>query len=582
MRKILLLTLMLLLPTAMASGDTVTLKSGKVIQGRIVNQSSVYVRILTGDGIDMQEYLMDNVESISIGASLPEPNTVINEAPPEQVPEVSPEVDSEFVPEDEFPLEDQPATEVEIPDSDEVIQEEVLPTEEIPYIREQEPLQEPIVDVNQTTMSKELPVSIEVPANEVAPREIMPDEVYQNSMPSDADYVDDIPAVEEAVQEVRSTSPVGFQSEAQQWLAERAEMKKRMEEKEKSVTKRRKIRTVADVLNNESLVKLGLIPPPEPEITEEGNKLPISWQYLLIGAVVMVIGVLVFIKYKQQAVQPSEPVADGETSTDTEQTEAVQQEPMVLQEKNVYVGEKDEKEIVKRVQAASPLVEMLIRIPGLFIYPFRKNILWATLGGTVIFTIMHFAMYAPFYGFVIFLMFICYTIASMVSIIQGAVNSDDEITYDWPDFIDWFDWIGKFILFILSIIIIYGPPILYVVKISKQPDWFFFVLLIIGGFTYPMYVLSISLVGGLASLNVINIVKSIGYTFLSYFVMFLILGVIQTMNVFAYMIPLVHIPIWGKFIHWFIFVYFLFVTMRLLGIFYRVNRYHLGWFKEGE
>ena len=178
-------------------------------------------------------------------------------------------------------------------------------------------------------------------------------------------------------------------------------------------------------------------------------------------------------------------------------------------------------------------------------------------------------------------MFVCYTIASMVKIIETAVTTEREDLYDWPDFLDWFDWVGKAILFLLAWGISYAPAIAYVVLLKRVDGWLFG-LIGLGIFIAPMYTLSISLVGGFGSLNIINIFKSIAHTFFPYLATVIFWVLTQYLNFLAYYSPLTKIPMWGGVVRWFIFVYFLFVNMRLLGIFYKAHRLKLGWYGEAE
>lgn len=220
-------------------------------------------------------------------------------------------------------------------------------------------------------------------------------------------------------------------------------------------------------------------------------------------------------------------------------------------------------------------------VPKVFIYPFRGQVIFAAIAGTVFFFIMGIAMLAPFYGFVVSLMFFCYLTACMVSIIETAVTVEREDVFDWPDFTFWIDWLGKAVLLILAWVICYGPAAAYVTHF-KRLDAVFLILIVLGSFISPMYTLAIALVGGVSSLNIINILKSIGAAFGAYALTVLLLLVTQVLNLLVSRSPLTQIPIWGGVFQWFLFVYFLFVNMRLLGIFYKAHRLKLRWYGEDE
>jgi len=228
------------------------------------------------------------------------------------------------------------------------------------------------------------------------------------------------------------------------------------------------------------------------------------------------------------------------------------------------------------------------KIPGVFIYPLQGHVLLATVGASVFFYFYRIALVIPFYGFIAAIMLGCYIVACVVKIIETAVTSDRADLFDWPDFTEWVDWFGKFFLFIIGWIICHGTAIFIFWKCFKYAEIQFIMiplcigLFILGVFVYPMYILSMSLVGGLASLNIVNVLKAIGTTFVAYMLTFLVLTFTQFLSVLANLIPLNAIPFLGGILHQFIFVYFLLVDMRLLGIFYKSYRLKLRWYGEDE
>jgi hypothetical protein len=219
------------------------------------------------------------------------------------------------------------------------------------------------------------------------------------------------------------------------------------------------------------------------------------------------------------------------------------------------------------------------QVGNIFVYPLRKKILWSTLGATVFFTIMNFTLYVPFYGFIIGIMMGCYFIGCVVHIIQTAVSTEDENVFEWPDFLSWMDWFGTTLLFILAVMISYAPAFFYF-KFFQRLDAVLIALGVMAMYINPMYILAISLVGGIESLNIINVFKAVKHTFIPYTLTVLFLAVLQAASVLTGMTPLIKIPVLGAFIKWFFSIYFLFVNMRFLGIFYRAHRLRLRWFEE--
>ncbi len=236
----------------------------------------------------------------------------------------------------------------------------------------------------------------------------------------------------------------------------------------------------------------------------------------------------------------------------------------------------------------SPVKLFLRSVPRIFIYPARGKVLLATMGASVMFYIFRVAMYAPFYGFFAMIFGFCYIVACIVKIIETAVTQEREDLFDWPSFTEMVDWFGKAFLFLVGWLICHGTAIVIFINLIRYEEIRFFVvalsvgLFVVGIFVYPMYILSMSLVGGAASLNIINIVKAINATFVSYALTFVILIFTQILSGLIRLIPILGIPFFGSILKWFIFVYFLLVNMRLLGIFYKTHRLKLRWFGENE
>ena len=221
-------------------------------------------------------------------------------------------------------------------------------------------------------------------------------------------------------------------------------------------------------------------------------------------------------------------------------------------------------------------------VGGIFAYPLRRNIFFATVGGTIFFTIINFTVWVPFYGFIISLMFGCYLIGCLVSIVNVAATKERDDVFEWPEFINWSDWFGTTILFILANIISALPAFLYLKYISHFSfDFVFFALVLMAVYIYPMFILTISLVGGFQSLNIFGVFIAIKQVFIPYTFTVLFFMFLQVLSaIVAYKVPLTGIPFWGNFFKWFISIYFMFITYRLLGIFYRAHRLKLNWFGE--
>lgn len=302
-------------------------------------------------------------------------------------------------------------------------------------------------------------------------------------------------------------------------------------------------------------------------VVQEKKSFSLSPRDGIIAAVIVVLIVLFVVLRKKKTV----------TEQEVKKREEAAKEALNLSE--------DEKKALEHAQkvpktAINPQNYWSF-VPRIFIYPFQGQVVFATAGGTIFFAIMNVAMYAPFYGLMVMIMSVCYLVACMVNIIETAVTVEREDVFDLPDFMTWFDWAGKVFLLAMSVVLCYGPAVAYLYWL-KRPDPVLFALVGMGAFISPMYTLSIALVGGFESLNPVNIFKSIGYTFIPYVLTLIVLIFTQILSFLAGLIPLVHIPIWGGLFKWFFVVYFLFVNMRLLGIFYKAHRLRLRWYGEDE
>ncbi|HBR13977.1 MAG TPA: hypothetical protein DD723_00325 [Candidatus Omnitrophica bacterium] len=487
------------------SADTIVLKSGNVIEGTIVQETPIFVRVRTQDSIETQEFLQELIQTMTKSdPSTPEPGAIENKRNV-----------AETVAEGREPRVESPGVVIK-------------PVVKSLGVMEQSPV----------TMTGS----------------------YSPAAESSS------PALE---------TPSGPSREL------------------KGADARKDI-----TLNNASLQEMaesnfgkGLPVPDESspsDVPSTSKAFPVTLRDSIIaGAVFIFLGIItVFMKRKasrkieekasvpeQSALSQDKPDAGGAPVSENKPAFQGRSTPQVTEEtlKRHSVKRKE-----KSVQ-----INFWKEAPRVFIYPLRGNVLSASIGGTVFFTGINIAMYAPFYGIIACIMFVCYTIASMVKIIETAVTTEREDLYDWPDFLDWFDWVGKAILFLLAWGISYAPAIAYVVLLKRVDGWLFG-LIGLGIFIAPMYTLSISLVGGFGSLNIINIFKSIAHTFFPYLATVIFWVLTQYLNFLAYYSPLTKIPMWGGVVRWFIFVYFLFVNMRLLGIFYKAHRLKLGWYGEAE
>jgi hypothetical protein len=467
MRNIFFIVGMVFTLASSVAADTVVLKTGEVIQGRIVRETPVFVRIETEDEIGVKEYLNELIDRIEKGSRG-----------------------------DAVPLQVQPSAVEQIPAS---------------------------------------AVSVPVPAD---PAAVDREPVVPLNLPAEGKPVQETAAAIEPlkVEQPQTAGPLTN-------------------------------------LDNQSIQEFLTAHPPQnlqetpAPVVQEEKSFSVSPREGIIAAVIVALVVVFVVLRKKNTVMKQE----------VKKKEEAAKEALNLSE--------DEKKALEHAQnvpktAIHPQNYWRF-VPRIFIYPFKGQVVFATVGGTVFFSIMNVAMYAPFYGLLVMVMFICYMVACMVNIIETAVTVEREDVFDLPDFTTWFDWIGKVFLLAMSVVLCYGPAVAYMYWL-KRFDPVFFALIGMGAFISPMYTLSIALVGGFESLNPVNIFKSIGYTFVPYALTLIVLIFTQVLSFLTGLVPLVHIPIWGGLFKWFFVVYFLFVNMRLLGIFYKAHRLRLRWYGEDE
>ena len=142
------------------------------------------------------------------------------------------------------------------------------------------------------------------------------------------------------------------------------------------------------------------------------------------------------------------------------------------------------------------------------------------------------------------------------------------------DGLDWGEW-GITVFAVLgALLICFAPPALYFLYTGLRGTRFWLGVGL-GLYLFPMYLVTVLLNEDLLSLNPLNVVLSIintviPYTKLVLVFLSLVLAYFVISNSF-----LVRIPFLGFFIQPFVFVYFLFVITRPLGIFYRRQKARL-------
>ena len=164
-----------------AWADTVVLKSGKKIEGTVISESSVYVRIKTQEEISIQEFLMDNVESISIGeSSVPQEEPVLEPIKEEETFAEEP-LSSE---QDVLPIEPEVIIEeivVETPSETET--EAMSETADVPVVLEEKVIAIEPADINEEVDAPTMEPTAERYSQPITADEIIGEETQEDILP---------------------------------------------------------------------------------------------------------------------------------------------------------------------------------------------------------------------------------------------------------------------------------------------------------------------------------------------------------------------------------------------------------------
>jgi len=216
------------------------------------------------------------------------------------------------------------------------------------------------------------------------------------------------------------------------------------------------------------------------------------------------------------------------------------------------------------------------QLPGVFIYPFKKNGLMMLVIGTIVFAILGFAarfsLWTLLFGTGYFLSY-------MQRIMTTSGYGEVEMP-GWPDFTEfWSDIILPMLLLAGTFFACIAPGLACLffgsdtVKLAAIP------LFVLGGFYFPMAVLAVGMTDNIFSLNPLVIIPSIAKLFLPYLVATLFMGVLYGVYKLSQIVAeFIDVPVLSSLIVSLLSLYFGTLLMRILGILYFTNKDRLGWF----
>jgi len=202
-------------------------------------------------------------------------------------------------------------------------------------------------------------------------------------------------------------------------------------------------------------------------------------------------------------------------------------------------------------------------------FPFRGIGRYMLVIGGVLSLMISLASFVPLLGFIIAVGASGYFAAYSFRIINTTAIGQDQAC-DWPDFHDfWSDLIAPWLCVLAASVFSFGPS--YVVIFLIHPPMYIRIGLLVAGFIHmPMAYLSVAIHQTMGAAFWTNTIPAIQRCLEKYVILILILGVLTILNILVKR-TLSNIPIAGEFISYFLWMYALMVSARILGLFYREN-----------
>jgi len=200
-------------------------------------------------------------------------------------------------------------------------------------------------------------------------------------------------------------------------------------------------------------------------------------------------------------------------------------------------------------------------------FPFRGIGKYMLVIGGVLSLMISFAFFVPLLGYIITIGASGYFAAYSFRIINTTAIGQDQAC-DWPDFRDfWTDLIAPWLCVLAALLFSFGPS--YVVIFLIDPPMHVRIALLIVGFIHiPMAFLSIAIHQTLGAAFWTNTIPAIQRCLEQYIFLLIILGGLTILYI-LFIRTISDIPIIGWFLRFFMGMYALMVSARILGLFYR-------------
>ena len=239
----------------------------------------------------------------------------------------------------------------------------------------------------------------------------------------------------------------------------------------------------------------------------------------------------------------------------------------------MHMGEEDKDPII-----------FMDELPKVFAYPFSGNGKFIIFGGIVFFLLTDILSLLPMVGLILKPVAMGYIIAYFFSVINTSAEGH-ESPPEWPAFTDFAESIIMPIIRIIFVwLVSYSFPVLYILLgwfVLGGISWPIVILLaLFGSIYFPMAVLAVAMSGRMVSALPMVVIPAMLNAPVDYIICLVAYLVVIIMRAFANQLLALPIPFVGLIIQYFIMLYFLIVTGRLLGNFYNANQDKLGWYVD--
>jgi hypothetical protein len=207
-------------------------------------------------------------------------------------------------------------------------------------------------------------------------------------------------------------------------------------------------------------------------------------------------------------------------------------------------------------------------------YPLKGNGKYILVIGAILSLLLSVGGYVPVLGLILAIGASGFFSAYMFKVINATTCGHDEAC-DWPDYQDIYSDLVVPWLCMLSATFFSFVPYAVMSFMSEEDGILSYILLILGFFHLPMAILCVAICGTMRSAFWATTVPLITRCLPQYFFLVLVFGGLSFINGLLNNV-LSSIPFLGWFISFFLGMYSLMVTGRLLGLFNRENGHLIG------